>query len=290
MAENEIPEPPDWSDARTFFLEPDLWHEPYELDASESHHLTRVLRIREGEEVRVLDGRGREGRFRVLPYKKNAKAVALRLLDEWTYPEPESKVILAAGWTKAARRGWILEKAVEFEASGIWLWQAERSQFPVPSDIKESWQGQLAAGAKQCRNPWLPELRTMPGGVDELIALAEELGCEHRHVLVESGHKSVMSLTPDTLGQPGRTLCVVGPEGGFTAQEVEKLTRALGGRCRVVSRPSLVEAPAWREVGRKTGGGNFLEKVSSPGPPPSKTFDLIESLTSAFLYCWEEPL
>ena len=34
MAENEIPEPPDWSDARTFFLEPDLWHEPYELDAS----------------------------------------------------------------------------------------------------------------------------------------------------------------------------------------------------------------------------------------------------------------
>lgn len=119
MAENEIPEPPDWSDARTFFLEPDLWHEPYELDASESHHLTRVLRIREGEDVRVLDGRGREGRFRVLPYKKNAKAVALRLLDEWTYPEPESKVILAAGWTKAARRGWILEKAVEFEASGI---------------------------------------------------------------------------------------------------------------------------------------------------------------------------
>ena len=226
MAENEIPEPPDWSDARTFFLEPDLWHEPYELDASESHHLTRVLRIREGEDVRVLDGRGREGRFRVLPYKKNAKAVALRLLDEWTYPEPESKVILAAGWTKAARRGWILEKAVEFEASGIWLWQAERSQFPVPSDIKESWQGQLAAGAKQCRNPWLPELRTMPGGVDELIALAEELGCEHRHVFVESGHKSVMSLTPDTLGQPGRTLCVVGPEGGFTAQEVEKLTRA----------------------------------------------------------------
>ena len=226
MAENEIPEPPDWSDVRTFFLEPDLWHEPYELDASESHHLTRVLRIREGEDVRVLDGRGREGRFRVLPYKKNAKAVALRLLDEWTYPEPESKVILAAGWTKAARRGWILEKAVEFEASGIWLWQAERSQFPVPSDIKESWQGQLAAGAKQCRNPWLPELRTMPGGVDELIALAEELGCEHRHVLVESGHKSVMSLTPDTLGQPGRTLCVVGPEGGFTAQEVEKLTRA----------------------------------------------------------------
>ena len=181
----------------------------YNKDLNEKHHID-ALALVEGQKYHYT----------------GFSAVALRLLDEWTYPEPESKVILAAGWTKAARRGWILEKAVEFEASGIWLWQAERSQFPVPSDIKESWQGQLAAGAKQCRNPWLPELRTMPGGVDELIALAEELGCEHRHVLVESGHKSVMSLTPDTLGQPGRTLCVVGPEGGFTAQEVEKLTRA----------------------------------------------------------------
>ena len=49
MAENEIPEPPDWSDARTFFLEPDLWHEPYELDASaiitptETGYTTKVV-------------------------------------------------------------------------------------------------------------------------------------------------------------------------------------------------------------------------------------------------------
>ena len=258
MAENEIPEPPDWSDARTFFLEPDLWHEPYELDASESHHLTRVLRIREGEDVRVLDGRGREGRFRVLPYKKNAKAVALRLLDEWTYPEPESKVILAAGWTKAARRGWILEKAVEFEASGIWLWQAERSQFPVPSDIKES-----------CRE------RAQVGHVADSgyagAARQDSLRGRSRRRLYGAG-----SGEAHPCGVPARDAW----RAGFT----------LGDRRRVVSRPSLVEAPAWREVGRKTGGGNFLEKVSSPGPPPSKTFDLIESLTSALPYFLEEPL
>ncbi|MEG2139850.1 MAG: 16S rRNA (uracil(1498)-N(3))-methyltransferase [Bilophila sp.] len=222
--EQTLPTPPDWSDARTFFLPPQAWQEPYELDSTESHHLTRVLRIREGEDVRVLDGKGREGRFKVGAIKKNR--VTLHHLEDWRYPEPAARVILAAGWTKAARRGWILEKAVEFEASGIWLWQAERSQFPVPSDIRESWQGQLIAGAKQCRNPWLPELRTVPGGVSELITLAAATQCEHKHVLVESGYKAVMSLTPETLGQPGLTLCVVGPEGGFTAHEVESLTKA----------------------------------------------------------------
>lgn len=225
MSSKAIPAPPDWSDARTFYLEPAAWHAPYELDAAESHHLVRVLRLREGDEIRVLDGQGREGRFRIASCRKNARVV-LELIEEWRYPEPQGQVILAAGWTKAARRGWILEKAVEFEAGGIWMWQAERSQFPVPSDIKESWHGQLVAGAKQCRNPWLPELRTLPGGIAELVALAEERSVAHRHVLVESGHHSVMSLTPETLGQTGITLCVVGPEGGFTAREVEQLTAA----------------------------------------------------------------
>jgi 16S rRNA U1498 N3-methylase RsmE len=51
---------------------------------------------------------------------------------------------------------------VELEADGLWFWQAERSQFPVPSDAKDTWHASLVAGAKQCRNPWLPELRTLP--------------------------------------------------------------------------------------------------------------------------------
>lgn len=224
MHDIDFPEEPDWQDARTFFLAPERWHEPYELDATESHHLIRVLRIREGEEIRVLDGKGREGLFRVLSCKKNA--VQLQYREDIHHPDPASGVILAAGWTKAARRGWIFEKAVELEAAGIWFWQAERSQFPVPTDCKDSWQGQLIAGAKQCRNPWLPELRTLPGGVDELIALANTLPLAARHVLVENTYQSVMSLTPETLGQQGLTLCVVGPEGGFAPWEVDRLIAA----------------------------------------------------------------
>lgn len=219
-----------WDDARTFFLPPAAWRPPYELDAAEAHHLIRVLRIRPGEEIRVLDGRGREGRFLVEACRKNR--VELRHIEDWTHPKPASRVILAAGWTKAARRGWILEKAVEFEAEGIWMWQAERSQFPVPADIRESWQGQLVAGAKQCRNPWLPALRTFPGGVEELLAGVAALEREQdgfalsKVVLVEEGVGPAGPLTPDRLGKAGVTVCVVGPEGGFAQREVERLGQA----------------------------------------------------------------
>lgn len=148
------------------FLEPDLWHEPYELDASESHHLTRVLRIREEAKRYVLDGRGREGRFRfALQEKRQGRGPAASRRVDVSRTGIEGHP--CGGLDKTARRGWILEKAVEFEASRIWLWQAERSQFPCPRTSRSH--GRPACRrSQQCRNPWLPELRTMPGGVDEL--------------------------------------------------------------------------------------------------------------------------
>ena len=215
---------PDWSQSRTFYLAPENWHEPFVLEGSEAHHLVRVLRIRAGDDVRLLDGKGREGAFRVS--KSDRHKVWLDCLGVWEHPQPANRVILAAGWTKAARRGWILEKAVEFEAAGIWLWQAERSQFPVPADIREAWQGQLIAGAKQCRNPWLPELRTFPGGVADVVAAAAGEPLARRHMLVESDHGPTRHLTPGELAVPGVTLCVVGPEGGFTPGEVRAFAAA----------------------------------------------------------------
>ncbi len=211
-----------WQDARMFYLPPESWHEPYVLRGQEAHHAAKVLRLRAGDEIRLLDGCGHEGAFRILSL--NRQDIALETLHIWQHPRPESGAILAAGWTKAARRGWILEKAVEFEAAGIWLWQAERSQFPVPADIRENWQGQLIAGAKQCRNPWLPELRTLPGGIEELVARTAEF--PHRYALLESDHRPGQPLQPQRLAQPGITVYVVGPEGGFSPREVARLDEA----------------------------------------------------------------
>ena len=218
-------EEPHWSDPRTFYLEPARWEPPFVLEGQEAHHLARVLRIRSGEEVRLLDGEGREGLFRV--EDSGRQRVTLTLLREWRHPLPEARVVLAAGWTKAARRGWFLEKAVEFEASGVWLWQAERSQFPVPADCKEAWQGQLVAGAKQCRNPWLPELRTYPGGLRDLLQAVDEAGVAHRHVLTEKTCGPAFPMESGMLGLPGVTVCLVGPEGGFAPEELA-LAKAAG--------------------------------------------------------------
>lgn len=215
---------PHWSNPKTFFLASDQWNDPYILDDKEMHHLLRVLRIQKGEEIRLLDGRGREGIFLVKEIKK--KYVILSHIDDWMHPKPLHKVILAAGWTKAARRGWILEKAVELEAWSIWFWQAEFSQYPLSKAYKESWKSQIIAGAKQCRNPWFPKIKTFPQGIQAVIEYADTIQDASRLVFVEDRSGPTKIFTLDLLNKSGVTICVIGPEGGFAVHEIELLKKA----------------------------------------------------------------
>ena len=215
----------------TFHLPPECWTAPYLLEGQEARHLAKALRLGPGEAIRVLDGCGRDGRFRVERVAK--RGVELALLEETRHPRPASLAVMALAWSKATRRGFFMEKAVELGVHAVWLWQGERSQGRLPTDVKESWQAQMIAGAKQCGNPWLPELELLGGGADELIA--RSASADHR-VLPWERQEGVPMLTPDMAGRPGVTVYVIGPEGGFSERELALLRGAgfaaasLGGR------------------------------------------------------------
>lgn len=205
----------------TFILDTEHWLEPYLLTGQEAHHLTRVLRLGPGAEVQLIDGAGRQGIFRVDEAAKNR--VALTPLSVAAVPAPSPRVVLALGWTKGLRRGWLLEKAVELQAGGLWFWQAEHSQGRVPDAPKDTWSGQLLAGAKQCGNPWLPELRTLPGGVNALIEAGKAF---ERTFLLHEDRTAGAPLAPAQVTAGGDVLCVLGPEGGFSPGEVRTLLAA----------------------------------------------------------------
>ena len=202
----------------TFFLPAECWQPPYQVTGSEARHLVTVLRIKPGEKVRLLNGAGREGIFTVSNATK--QVVALEPVSIVSHPLPEGRPTLALGYGKGIRRGWLLEKAVELEAAGIWFWQAERSQGKVPDEGKDTWLSQMAAGAKQSKNPWLPELQTLPGGVKELVAAKKNFS--QAYFLWEESHKGKL-LAIDHLQTPENALFVLGPEGGFSPYEVQEL-------------------------------------------------------------------
>jgi 16S rRNA (uracil1498-N3)-methyltransferase len=200
----------------SFYLCPEKWFPPYTLEGNEAHHLSTVLRTRPGATVRLFDGGGRDGLFTVTECSR--KCVRLAPQDITIHPPRKTELYVAPGWTRGARRGWFLEKAVELGAAGIFFWQAGHSQGTVPDSPKESWTAQMITAAKQCGTPWLPELGTEPGGLARLIRSLE--GIDHAYVLWE-GERQEHRLTPELLNRPGRTLLVLGPEGGFAGREEE---------------------------------------------------------------------
>lgn len=215
----------------TFFLPADGWQEPYQVTGAEARHLVAVLRVKNGETVRLLDGEGREGFFAVSEIGK--RHVSLTPRDIIMHDRPRGRATLAIGYGRGLRRGWLLEKAVELEAAGVWFWQADRSQGKVPEESKETWLSQMAAGAKQSNNPWLPTLATLPDGVDGLINARS--GFDKSFVLWEGDTKGAV-LSMKDLAPAMNALYVLGPEGGFAEREITRLTGAgftpvsLGGR------------------------------------------------------------
>ena len=216
----------------SFYLAPESWNPPFTLSGPEAHHLARVLRIKPGALVRVFDGLGRQGRFRVDAVAKTT--TSLTLISDERLPGPAVRCTLAAGFSKALRRGWFMEKAVELEASALWFWQGEYSQAALPEQEKDSWKGSLIAGAKQCENPWLPELVMLRDGIDALAPRVREFD---RAFLLYEGDTKGRLLRREDLSVPGSLLLIVGPEGGFSPREVALLT---GGGAEAVSLGSRI--------------------------------------------------
>lgn len=204
-----------------FYLPPEQWTEPFVLSGPEAHHLTTVLRTPQGSTITMFDGQGREGMFEITSCTKKRVELIRQTVSQ--HKKPQSRIWLAPGWNRATRRGWFLEKAVELGAWGIFFWQSAFSQGKVPQIPKDSWEGQCLAAAKQCGNPWLPEIHTCPGGIAELL---QKTHAFERILFLWEGEDTSTLLTPEDIRTPGDTLVILGPEGGFSGQEVMDIKKA----------------------------------------------------------------
>src|SRR3954471_19617121 len=90
-----------------------------QLDESETRHLRDVLRIREGEPVKVFDGNGREFLATVSTISK--RFATLKLDQETSAAAPESPLdlTLAIALTKGDKFELAIQKAVELGVNKI---------------------------------------------------------------------------------------------------------------------------------------------------------------------------
>lgn len=205
------------SSLHTFYLAPSSWQEPFILQGQEAHHLLKVLRMRPGQKLRLIDGCGHWGIFTLKDQDK--KQAFLRPECQNFDPPPPYPLILALAWNKALRRSFVLEKAVELGATGIWFWTGQHSQGQPGGHT--SWQRSLIAAAKQCGATWLPEIRVWPH-LKALITASTHCGTK----ILCWEQAPPQALIDHALLDTQGTLVAIGPEGGLAKTEVQEMQNA----------------------------------------------------------------
>lgn len=182
------------------------------LDAEESRHCVKVLRMKAGEQLRLTDGKG--GWFRAVLTEANPRQCLLHITEKESDIAPLTPALhMAVAPTKNIDRfEWFLEKATECGISEITPVICDNSERKVikPQRLEKI----ILAAMKQSMRAWLPVLHP-PVRFDAFIGRPFH-GLKCMAHCAEGPKESMQQMNAE--GQD--MLILIGPEGDFSEAEI----------------------------------------------------------------------
>ena len=190
------------------------------LSEDAAHHAIHVLRLREGDDVTLFNGRGGEFAARIASIQRLRIAIDL-LQHRPIEREPPLRVTLVQGVSAGERMDSTVRKAVELGVAEIQPVLATRSVARPKGERADSrrahWQKVVIAACEQCGRNRLPEVHPLVQVEDYRAD-----GAAARILL-----SPLAQLPFSKVPLEGNTfILAAGPEAGFTAEEEATLTAA----------------------------------------------------------------
>ena len=195
------------------FFEENLQNALVELSPEESRHCTKVLRLKAGDEIGFVDGKGLFARARLV--EVNAKSTTAAITQRELQSKRNFHLHIAVAPTKSIDRfEWFLEKATECgieEITPIICAQSERKVIK-PERLNKI----IVAAMKQSQRAWLPRLNDVVKFKDFVKSYSSDTPSFIAHC--DEGAKNPLR----DAYQPGKdVLIMIGPEGDFSPEEVQ---------------------------------------------------------------------
>ena len=203
------------------FFQPQLDTPSIQLNEEESKHCVRVLRLKKGEEVHLADGKGTHAVAMISD--DNPKRCVLDITGKENTPREKSYYlhILIAPTKNFERTEWFIEKATEAGIDEITLIETRNSE---RNKVNMERCEKIAVSAmKQSKQWWLPRINPVVKLADTVASIPSGLKLI---AWCETNKEQLISTALKTNTQEIITI-LIGPEGDFTAQEVE-LAREAG--------------------------------------------------------------
>jgi len=199
------------------------------IDGEEFQHLTHVMRRAPGDEIRVVDGKGNVFDARIMDLLRreaHCEIIGQSRMEN----EPERSVTLAVGILKnGSRFDFLVEKATELGVGSIVPLATERT---IPRHARsDRWQKLAVAAMKQSGRCVLPHVLPLTP-FDRFVAGFAGTGggsgggSEVPLKLIPHEKETARTLREALPGTAGNVVICIGPEGGFSDDEVERAGRA----------------------------------------------------------------
>ncbi|MFN0148466.1 MAG: RsmE family RNA methyltransferase [Dehalococcoidia bacterium] len=187
---------------------------PFTLDAEQSRRLSVVARVRAGDPLRLFNGDGRE--WHALVETAGARGVVVQVVEVARQAPPEAVIVeVWLSLVRPNRFDWALEKCTEAGADVVRPLIVEHGARGEGSSAarQERWRRIVVEAAEQCGRLYLPVVEG-PAGFAEVVG-------RYRGTLLitERGGRAWSAVVP-LLPSSGPVAVAVGPEGGWSAEEM----------------------------------------------------------------------
>lgn len=197
------------------------------IEGEDARHIERVLRMRVGELVYIVLNHQVQWQGEIEAFDSGRVQVAL--VEKMPAPEADpARIVLYQGIPKSDKMDWIVQKATELGVEGIVPVQMKRSVSRIEKKDKAEkkrtrWQRIADEAAKQSKRLTIPRVELavdFKTFIDDLEPNSQVLVAyeDEKH---QGLHKPLLAVDPSKpIG------IVVGPEGGFEADEIDALRTA----------------------------------------------------------------
>jgi 16S rRNA (uracil1498-N3)-methyltransferase len=186
------------------------------------HHLRKVLRLKAGAIILLLDGCGHCCEVQI--EQLASEQATTRLIRRWHETQENFKITLLQALPKGDKFDLVLQKGTEL---GVHSFQALETEHAIPNlnaarlkKREQRWQRIASEAARQSRRTFLPEIKPL----QKLSEALEESNRDLKLVLWEAGATPLAEALPGN--PPAGVRLLIGPEGGFSHEEINMITAA----------------------------------------------------------------
>ncbi len=186
------------------------------------HHLRKVLRVKPGAIILLLDGLG--NCCQVQLDQLQSEQATTRVIRRWQETDATLPITLMQALPKGDKFDLVLQKGTEL---GVSCFQPIETEHAIPNlkaarlnKREQRWQRIVSEASRQSRRIFLPEVKPL----QKLQATLDESTRDLKLVLWEGGSVALADVLPKE--PPTGIRLLIGPEGGFSTKEITTITAA----------------------------------------------------------------